>query len=154
MRARAHVYMQARMHTDTSARAHILTARDNNPTPAPNRTHTDLHTLSPRVLTSSFIIPVQFIFLNNPHAYLPFFTNHITVHLPSLPQGGGSYTKKDPNGPPVDHKGAKFQCGIRADFQKSLLWLPPTGNSLLSPFLFCPLDCHQVFAHCDSTIIP
>ena len=97
---------------------------------------------------------LQFIFLNNPHAYLPFFTNHITVHLPSLPQGGGSYTKKDPNGPPVDHKGAKFQCGIRADFQKSLLWLPPTGNSLLSPFLFCPLDCHQVFAHCDSTIIP
>ena len=44
----------------------------------------------------------------------PGFPKPLLWLLTPLPvsQGGGSSTKKDPNGPPIDDKGARFQCPI------------------------------------------
>lgn len=45
----------------------------------------------------------------------PDFPQTILWLLTPLPvsQGGGSFTKKDPNGPAMDNKGARFQCPIQ-----------------------------------------
>lgn len=44
----------------------------------------------------------------------PGFPKPLLWLLTPLPvsQGGGSSTKKDPDGPPIDDKGARFQCPI------------------------------------------